>query len=557
MNSDQFRTLYREFLFRMVDRDLLSVHAQGDMSKLLGRLAAILVWISLPFGGLAIGVAQGGTIAPVHSIIATTMLIVSVFCVLSWDTLLPDRRDLLVLMPLGVSAATMFTARIASLFAAMGTAVVVFNAFPGLLFPFALTPPRFNLLQIVFSVHLYRAIAAYWLTVMLAGAFIVFAVCLIQAVTSQLPRALALRLSSLLQIATFCVAVLVYFLQPSFRSVDQLAAPENQRILAWLPSYWFLGLFHQLNGSALSPRASRAWIALALAGTGAAAALAFCAGVLRRIAEQPDVVPVGHRRSWNFGWSPRAAILHWTARTLLRSRQHRVLVSFYCGVGFAAVILFLQTPRVQVMSGSTTSHDASLALIAASFVMLVSWMVGVRAAFAVPIELRANWIFRLALTAGPAEPLAATRVSLLATGVLPMLGASAVAFAWLWPLSRAAQHLLILAVIGATLAAICLRQFHKIPFACAWLPGTSHIHITMALCVLLGLNVLFGSAKFETRALSDPTLYLRTIGFLTAAAAACWWRLLADPPPKTLSFDEAPAPAVLTLGIARDGYATR
>ena len=36
----QFRVLYREFLFRMVDLELLS--AQGDMVKLLGQFAGVL-----------------------------------------------------------------------------------------------------------------------------------------------------------------------------------------------------------------------------------------------------------------------------------------------------------------------------------------------------------------------------------------------------------------------------------------------------------------------------------------------------------------------------------
>ena len=46
----QFRVLYRQFLFRTVDLELIAPH--GDMSKLLGQFAAILV----SFGfGMSIG----------------------------------------------------------------------------------------------------------------------------------------------------------------------------------------------------------------------------------------------------------------------------------------------------------------------------------------------------------------------------------------------------------------------------------------------------------------------------------------------------------------------
>ena len=37
MTKLQFRVLYREFLFRMVDLELLSADALGDSSKLLGQ----------------------------------------------------------------------------------------------------------------------------------------------------------------------------------------------------------------------------------------------------------------------------------------------------------------------------------------------------------------------------------------------------------------------------------------------------------------------------------------------------------------------------------------
>ena len=40
----QFRVLYREFLFRMVDLELLSTQARGDMSKLFGQFASLLIW---------------------------------------------------------------------------------------------------------------------------------------------------------------------------------------------------------------------------------------------------------------------------------------------------------------------------------------------------------------------------------------------------------------------------------------------------------------------------------------------------------------------------------
>src|SRR5579863_610751 len=98
MNKAQWRILYRQFLFRVFDLEVLSAHAQGDANRLLGQFAALLVFISLSvaFGAviLADPKAPGrdpGAIVQVvlmlaqHFVIATTMLVVGLFAVLSWD----------------------------------------------------------------------------------------------------------------------------------------------------------------------------------------------------------------------------------------------------------------------------------------------------------------------------------------------------------------------------------------------------------------------------------------------------------------------------------------
>ena len=43
----QFRVLYRQFLFRVFDLEVLSADAQGDANKLFGQFAALLVFVSV------------------------------------------------------------------------------------------------------------------------------------------------------------------------------------------------------------------------------------------------------------------------------------------------------------------------------------------------------------------------------------------------------------------------------------------------------------------------------------------------------------------------------
>ena len=73
-----------------------------------------------------------------HFLIATTMLVVGLFAVLSWDSTFPDRRDVLVLAPLPVRARTLFLAKVAAVATALALTVVLLHALAGLAWPLAL-----------------------------------------------------------------------------------------------------------------------------------------------------------------------------------------------------------------------------------------------------------------------------------------------------------------------------------------------------------------------------------------------------------------------------------
>src|ERR1700691_5556170 len=137
MKETQFRILYRQFLFRMVDLELLSADARGDMSKLFGQFAALLIFISIVLC-LGAGLAGAGLAlewSGVHFMIATTMLVVGLFAVLSWDSTFPDRRDVMVLAPLPVRARTLFLAKVAAAATALTVTVGLLHCAVGFICP--------------------------------------------------------------------------------------------------------------------------------------------------------------------------------------------------------------------------------------------------------------------------------------------------------------------------------------------------------------------------------------------------------------------------------------
>jgi hypothetical protein len=391
-----------------------------------------------------------------------------------------------------------------------------------------------------------------------AAVFIYGAVLGLQGVAAQiLPRRLFLRLSGYLQLTAFCVIMGVYFLQPGFGGLDDLTAGSIWRVVQWLPSYWFLALYQQLNGSlhpALEPLARRAWIGLA--GVVSVAAVAYSLSywrTLRKIVEEPDITPGSRHFAWlpRFGSRAQTAIGQYSVRTLARSKQHRLIVGFYLGIGLAFTSLLLK--------GSSTVannpwRETSVLLWSASLMMMLLAAVGTRAAFALPLDLRANWIFRVIGTRAGLETLAASRRALLLLSVAPVWLVTAVTCLALWPGRQTAAHLLVLGLLGMIVADVCLLRFQKIPFTCAYLPGKSRFH--MALLVALGL-LLTGqeTALLERHALRETG----SMALMLALMAVVWVAIrlttmkLARREEQELRFEEEVIPVVMELGLHRDG----
>jgi hypothetical protein len=138
--------------------------------------------------------------------------------------------------------------------------------------------------------------------------------------------------------------------------------------------------------------------------------------------------------------------------------------------------------------------------------------------------------------------------------IVPTLAASALVFLWAWPWRPAVGHLAVLGLLGATLAELCLGNFHKIPFTCSYLPGRSYAH--MAFLSFLGIMVVVNKgAEVEQRALGNHAGLAAMLALFGIAALCARWRTAAKAksPEGSLQFEETPVPAILPLGLNRDG----
>ncbi|HVY92688.1 MAG TPA: hypothetical protein VHA14_08065 [Bryobacteraceae bacterium] len=498
------RILYRQFLFRLMDVEFLAAGARGDASQLFGQFASMLIFVSFvgAYAGLIAGSmprSRENTWFMERILIEVTMLVVGIFALLSWDSTFPDRRDVQVLSPLPVRGSAIFVAKVAAAASSLGLTVLALHCLAGFTWPGALTPKGAGFVPRL------RFMAAYWITLPAAGAFLYCSMLGLQGAVALLPRAWFLRISSFLQIGAFALFLGVIFLQPSFLTAKALAAPENQRALASLPDYWFMGLFSKISGADPSAAIDRL-AARALAGLAIAVLMTLVAFVLswlrtmRKIAEEPDILPGSRGGLWlpRFGARPHTALVHFTIRALARSRQHRMNLAFYLGVGFA-MIAVMKAPMPSIL------------------LLLCLAVVGTRMAFSRPLDLRANWLFKTLPMSGAATARTAARRALLALTLLPGLLGAAVWFLRTWPTAEAAKHLFLVALFGMLLIEAWLITFRKIPFACSYLPGKSRFHLIFAGTIQILPLALLKLVEWEQQIASAWLTYIATAAGLAAA----------------------------------------
>ncbi len=546
----QFCTLYRVLLLRVVDLDLLS--ADADPAKLIGQFASIFCTFSFL---LCLPVAlMSGDALPMtnawmfeHFFIETSMTVAGLIAILNWDAAFPDRRDLLVLAPLPVRKSTLFVAKVAALFAAPALALLALNIFSGLVWPLLFRSSNSGFFGML------RALPAYWITISAAGAFFVFTILTLQGLAANLlPRQLFLRLSAMLPAAVMCILLSVYFLEPSLESPEALTSPQNQRLLAWLPSYWFLALFNQLNGSAhpaLAPLAIRAWMGLGVSALGTCAALFLCYfRLMPKIVEQPDILPRMRRVSWSprFAGPLTEALTLFSMRTLLRSRQHRMIFSFYLGIGITIVIGYVHTT-----GGGSSGAAISSSFLFASTLMMILTVLALRVVASIPVSLQANWIIRITQVRSAQDYQEGVRFSWLTLGVTPVLLVIAASLLATYPWRPALGHFTVMLGLGILLVDLCLSTFPKIPFTCSYLPGKAQIHFVFWGALILFIRLLDKAAVLEGRLLNRPFGCLLMI--LVVASAALGMRYLSRSraaSTEDLLFEEEYPAGITTLGLS-------
>jgi hypothetical protein len=238
---------------------------------------------------------------------------------------------------------------------------------------------------------------------------------------------------------------------------------------------------------------------------------------------------------------------------LLRSQRHRTILAFYLGGGFAIVAVYLEAVREEVtdLTWIDLVQRFTFPMLVASILMLCASWLGIRTVFSLPLDLHANWVFRVTPPPDGAARLSAVRRALLAASVFPVLAALAALLLWFWPWTTVAEHLLVLGLLGSLLVDISLRDFRKIPFTCSYLPGKSKVHMVFWFGIVPVVLAIHKFAQLELRAMSSPLSYWTMAGALAVASIAA--RLLAHTSATRsepeIQFEESASDELTRLGL--------
>jgi hypothetical protein len=479
---DQARVLRRHFFREMVHNDLVSPRGDTEVG-----LFQVLAFLSVPgfffsYSAMVRYVVRARYLPATAReamllgdqalLIGFSMLVIAFVTVLEWSSLVPARRDFDALTVLPIERRTLLAAKARAVLAFVCLFALAANSVSMAVFPMVSGG-----VDEALPLRLWRAFAH---AVALASASLSVALAGIglQGVLLHGFGGRLARFSRAVQVALMFLIVQAAFLLPAFARALRGGASAS---LLPIPAVWFVGLYQALLGN-------REALQLSLAGAACAglivAAVAALIGYARSLGEPllawrpaESVRPAGARLSrravhWLLLRKADERAAFWFAiATVLRSQKQRVYVGAFCAVGLAvsgvAVIL-------ASAAASGSALDLERALLRASLLLTLFVAVGLRAVFALPAELPANWVFRLADAPDARDRIAGARKAALSLSLVPtalaLLPLAAVSH-WSVPL----VHALYGSAVATLLVEALMFRFQKLPFTCTYVPGAANL----------------------------------------------------------------------------------
>lgn len=561
--------LRRHFFRRFFDSDLVSTPDQWRTvaGGLIAIVASSSIIVTQEYFGkyrrlLEIDSPEPYRLAMIADhlfFITLGMCLTGLFTCLQWGSLFPGLRDYLALAGLPLRPRDIFTAKFAALVAFAGAFIVAVNALPSAMLP-AVSAGRHQVLGGPSMLTLFLSAAT-------ASFFLFFALVAFQGLLlNLLPGNLFPRVSLLVQglLVTALLCALPFVLAIPGTHAAMTTRPDAA---LWWPPVWFLGLDQWLLGNRepyVSRLAARALIASATAAL--AALLGYVWSFHRhriRVIEMP--FEPGRETAWirklrdaaaglTAPRSPERAALGFIGKTLARSQQHRLVLTVFTAIAAAIVFNGFVTLMTERGFHGFSVRTFALRQLAASVPLSLTLflLAGYRYLFRLPVELRANWVFKVNEGGNRLDFLRAAHRTLFWAAVAPaMLLTGPVLVALLgWREG-------VCALIPAFLAAMILMEmllfrFDRIPFTSSYLPGQRPLIETV---MIYGAAVVFyisATSAVIASAVTDWPGFLMLCGALLAVWAHLSKARIEVWEAGRLEYEETEEPLVHALDLNKD-----
>jgi hypothetical protein len=585
---EQFRILFRTFVDGLFENDL--VPESVDLRQSALWLAAVFMVPPAVFT-LVLSLSYGSWMTAeelaLRSIpqklyfIGYSMAAVGFVTVLVWDKLFPDRRDAVVVGSLPIRPRTVVLARLAALVAVVVGFAMVVNL-PGTVL-FSLVAGGYVPLEAFL-----RYPIAHFVATVSAGLLVFLALAALQAcIALVLPARLVRRVSMLAQLLFVIVLIEWLAFAPGLlvrlaaidagATSEALAAADSpyqfvgltsSRAGVWLPPVWFLGIYEVVWG--FDPATFRHLAGgglLALVATLSIAMLTYRAA-FRRIVRRALEAPPDAARPAGLVWRAATrltsaailrhpveqAIVAFAARSLARSRRHRLLVAAYVGLGLAFVAGSFLSPVTGIDEAalSESLFTPSARLLSIPLVLSFFLLTALRVLFAIPTELGANRVFRMTEIDDKTAYLNGSRKAMWLLGALPIALVTFPIYAVLWGAAPAFEHTAFWLLMSGCLTELLLSRFHKVPFACSHVPGRANLKYLWPVYALALTAYAYWTARLELWLLAETVRWSIGCGVLLASLGICIARRrrrLASSTP--LTYEEEVEASVQVLGVMR------